>query len=735
MLSRVEKKIRDMRISFKEVISSVDMRNYLTRLISVALTGINASGTVRLAFYDEKQSKSPKTPEACTDGKTIWVNVFGGFFMKAARSKTEKLSIVIGKIAHELGHVFFTDVNSFSKEVERIADEKKLDVPKKAGLERELSDITEFLTEHPESTSAFSKELAELNNILEDGYIEARLYDTISGVLIDGLNVIRRKQKHHFPALREELAMYERLEEEQKPKALLSIIHGLLLSYAKYGLLKVNWRNPDETESEPVQWVSSVKKDVSMFLNEDSSIKRTKISEVVFAKLWPVIKPTIPTGEDAKDGGEGDGKPTASPHPAGSTAPTGGSGVMKRSEMKPKSKGKDSDEKRKRTDKALEESSKKRDEKSKDETTVPSDEDKDTSPPDEKGGVPAKGATPEEEGMCEDRPEGELSELDIDDEVDDTSDIEKAFDKIERDIAERAAIDAVNDDIKSELSEDIKKTDLGPLSVKSATEVRRINRVDESTKKLYNENSKTTVEPMARVMAKTLAPLLKKRRDDAALPMSGFFSGSKFDATRLVSADCRPFKRNATPEPDRSAAICVLVDESASMHGARIDAARMAALTVYLFAQECGIPCSVMGHTENFHGKNELVINSYSVFDSPDKDDKYRILSIRAREDNRDGAAIRFAGAELMKRKEAIKILFSISDGVPCAHNYYGSAANKDTKDAIEKLRHDGALVFAAAIGGDKPAIKQIYTDGFVDINDLTTLPGQMLSIIKRFVK
>ena len=82
-------------------------------------------------------------------------------------------------------------------------------------------------------------------------------------------------------------------------------------------------------------------------------------------------------------------------------------------------------------------------------------------------------------------------------------------------------------------------------------------------------------------------PYLRKNDGDNAMDMTGFFSGSKFDATRLVYNDYRVFKHATTPLPDNKIAVSILIDESASMGGKRIEMARAAAIALYSFCEKC----------------------------------------------------------------------------------------------------------------------------------------------------
>ena len=68
----------------------------------------------------------------------------------------------------------------------------------------------------------------------------------------------------------------------------------------------------------------------------------------------------------------------------------------------------------------------------------------------------------------------------------------------------------------------------------------------------------------------------------------------------------------------------------------------------------------IYGHSTGWGADVDLY--SYAEFDSIDRDDKFRLMDISARNSNRDGAALRFVAEQLSKRPD---IRFDIAD-------YYG---------------------------------------------------------------
>ena len=128
---------------------------------------------------------------------------------------------------------------------------------------------------------------------------------------------------------------------------------------------------------------------------------------------------------------------------------------------------------------------------------------------------------------------------------------------------------------------------------------------------------------------------------------------------------------------------------------------------------------------------------SYAEFDSIDNKDKYRIMDVCARSQNRDGAALAYMYHMLEKRSEEIKLLFVISDGQPAASGYYGNSACLDMQNIVKTYkRKSGIVTIAAAIGSDKAAIEKIYgSDNFLDVSELDKLPLVMTNIIIKNLK
>ena len=230
------------------------------------------------------------------------------------------------------------------------------------------------------------------------------------------------------------------------------------------------------------------------------------------------------------------------------------------------------------------------------------------------------------------------------------------------------------------------------------------------------------------------------RKDGGTL--SGLYMGKRLSRGNLFRQDGKIFEKKVLPEEGFSVAIAILVDESGSMHcGDRIGYAREAVQVIYDFCRSLSIPAMVYGHSthnrlnKSGSGYEEVVdIFAYADFDSADGNDALRMMDMRARDTNRDGAALLFVGERLLKREED-KILILISDGTPNAENYQGETAKKDLQEIKRNLTKRGVVLFAAAIGDDREQIEDIYQDGFLNISDLNAMPAKLAKLLLKYIR
>ena len=244
-----------------------------------------------------------------------------------------------------------------------------------------------------------------------------------------------------------------------------------------------------------------------------------------------------------------------------------------------------------------------------------------------------------------------------------------------------------------------------------------------------------TLMPVIRELIRKTNPLLE-HEVSAEFAKSQLY-GTKFCADQAASLDFRVFARKRPPEEEPSLAVALRIDESASMSAfGRLDAAKQAAVALYEFCTGCGIPIMVYGDTADRSKLEQMSVYAYVDFESKDADEKYALMNIQARSNNRDGMALRIISERLLNAPQKSKLIISISDGQPKAMpDYSGEKAAYDMKDTLQEFRRKGIQFLAAAIGQDKEAIRELYgAENTLDITDLKQLPARLVQVIARFM-
>lgn len=179
--------------------------------------------------------------------------------------------------------------------------------------------------------------------------------------------------------------------------------------------------------------------------------------------------------------------------------------------------------------------------------------------------------------------------------------------------------------------------------------------------------------------------------------------------------------------------IMVLADESGSTSGSKSEAIKDATTIIAESCAALNIPCCVLGFTADEKRdplKYEAVIRHYTSWKNK-KTDRTSIANMRARCNNRDGASIRYAVSLLKKRKEAQKILFVISDGLPIALGYSGEPARKDTKLAIREAKNVCSLTGILVGDSNVEHVHEMYGNDFLLVKNVSTLPAQLSKLFR----
>lgn len=233
-------------------------------------------------------------------------------------------------------------------------------------------------------------------------------------------------------------------------------------------------------------------------------------------------------------------------------------------------------------------------------------------------------------------------------------------------------------------------------------------------------------------VGKVAAKKLKAYLDPEKEPCweKDLYYGPKLITARLSNPNMKHWARKAKKERRPKLTVCILVDESGSMMGRNIEAAKAAVIALFEMCRALGIRFGVFGHTCY---DPQVQMTCYVPFGSNDPMDRYRLLKISAQRNNRDGAALRYCAELLSKEQTDRKLLIIISDGQPAAHGYHGEPAKRDIQKVLADFEHKGVKFIAAAIDSDKAAIEDIYgTQRFLDITNLEMLPTKLAALVRK---
>lgn len=309
-------------------------------------------------------------------------------------------------------------------------------------------------------------------------------------------------------------------------------------------------------------------------------------------------------------------------------------------------------------------------------------------------------------------------------------DYEYAAEDIER-LLESMAEEKVTEELEEELSEELQREAnsirYGNAHRNIHITVNRMSHVDQDLIDSYNRVAPDLLMLSKRLQRSVSAALRDQRQGGK---QTGLLIGKRLNQHALYRTDGRIFYNSRLPTEPINLSVGLLIDESGSMcSNDRITRARATAIVIQDFCESLGIPLMVVGHTA---WSSRVQLFSYSDFDTYDKNNRYRLMDMSARDCNRDGAALRFVAEKLSKQISEVKILMIICDGQPNDDGYSGTEAEADLRGIKLEYARKGVKIYAAAIGDDRPRIERIYGDGYLDITNLNELPMMLTNLIVR---
>lgn len=766
--------------------------------------------------YDDKNSKV-----AYTTGKSIFINA--GNKLLGGANRDNRYKYVYGLFAHEVGHILYTDFMLSERTIRAILQGSFYpELPKEKEYENDVLQITDYIQDRMKA-QIVSRMYHKLSNVLEDGHIENRIMYNYQGDIKRNLTLLRNMHFDKMPTVSE-----SEIKETEEGEYILSSVLQALLCYVKYGKLKYG---EADISNERIQAVFSVANETDEYLITADTLKRAKLCNIIFVKLWKYFKPVIDALAEqsaderqypnlmglSDDGSGGQPMDSSSDNSVGDTRNTaqikqlisqmqqGGSSTESENDSQTdndvsstQSSPSENEQSQEQQSQAVENSSpdeetknvgnednssaeengssngsesEESEETEEQEEGLSEDEDEDSDESNESQSESSEENNSEkgEEDSTENQSDNsnqlgkssqqndtdnssnsENHDFEVPDEAKDAegngeitedkgyeSDLNlisaKTVDELMEEMATTKALNDYEKDLKKEVEQVVADLSLPNIHKSCDIELHRKLNVDETHKVIYD-----TISPELISLSKGLQRNVKQKLKDyqQGAKFTGLYFGRRIDKNNLSRTDGKIFYNNRLPQDVPQLAVGILIDESGSMSGTRIQFARSMAVVLYDFCRGLNIPVNIVGHTEEGWSSRKVELYDYCEFDSIDGNDKYRLMDIKDRGCNRDGAAIFFMCERLSKRYEEQKLLFVISDGLPNGDGYGGTSAKEDIATIVKRYERQGVKTIACAIGDDKKNIKEIYGENrFFDISDLSQLPNTLTKKIISTIK
>lgn len=618
---------------------------------------------------------------AYTDHKNIVANAH--CYLMQGLKRPQRFLALHGFIYHETAHLLYTDKNYKMKCLQEIVENNIL----YPDPDVECDALKKVLAAE-NHTNAFAQIWNNIRNALEDGYIEYTFLDDYPAPRFsDGLNYMRQLFLKSFEPF-EDMIKNEKDEESK-----LFTIFNLLLQYAKFGVLP--YKNRKEQKDERMQAVIKCIPyidDVNMLgENEDHYRSINNVVACLQDYLVAYLN-SLPDEEEAQN------------DPQGAGAGCDANGVpqeltQKLQEMAEMAGLFDCDE-------------------------------------NDPSGLPLAGLSNRNGEGHKPLPsqQGQMGAGSVPEENEsEEATLEKSAQTMQQllnGISSQKAETELEKQLHQELQTEQQSFDYGEIHNGVTCTMQRQTKVSDQASKEY-ENVRPDIERLSKATSKGLRQILKDRR--AGSVQRGLYFGKSISPVSYSRYDKKYFQNKKLPTDSPTLSIAVVIDESGSMSGQKIEAAKIMALVVYNFCMELGIRLMIVGHTAS-NGHVELT-NYCDFGGSFDNNDLARIMAIRSKFCNRDGYANKYAVEKLRKEQSDMKLCIVISDGAPNDSGYGGSIAYADIKKVKRDAKNHHIDTVVAAIDDDKEDIKEIYgEDSFLDITDLDTLPKQIVAVIKKYL-
>lgn len=671
-------------ITDQALFASSTYADYQSR-IAEGITRRYRTGVHVVMDWDERETAHV----AYTNNITIHINAANTITSSFPTRLLKSLSLT-GMTGHECGHMLFTDFTAAALYLQTLENGGFYPGKPTLSVSSHTSNYQELMEALGQKAACLTlaKLAAQLINIFEDVYIEARMCQEYPGSIRQGINLNNDRFAEQIPSIQKQMDdNYQGF----------SIIANLFIQYCKAGDIN----NVTGYQGEYLDAFHECLPFVTDCIYETDPLKRFQAANEILVVLWDYIKPLIQSAKESDRSGNFDQFSDELSQTLDQQIVNGPPLSQKKGRPKNKKKAKISDS-------TLQ--------KGRDEVQEILQE--------ETGRIALEKTSDSSVGSHP----GISYHFDYAGSGYETAakDIQNVLTKLAKSLAELE----YEEDLSEELQKESHAIRYGNIHKGIHIHINRITQVPQHLIENYEAIAAPLLDISSRLQQSVKEILDKKRNGEK---LNHLVYGRRLEPRNLYHNDGGYFSRTRLPGDPSELAVALLIDESGSMRSAaRLPMANQTAIILYDFCRSLNIPITIYGHTED--DCDTVQLYSYAEYNSVDNQDRYRLMDMAPRSGNRDGAALRFVAEHLRKRPEELKLLILISDGQPAGTRYYGTDAEADLRAIKKEYHQKGIILFAAAIGSDKERIKRIYGDGFLDITDLNKLPKLLPQLITQYI-
>jgi cobalamin biosynthesis protein CobT len=263
-----------------------------------------------------------------------------------------------------------------------------------------------------------------------------------------------------------------------------------------------------------------------------------------------------------------------------------------------------------------------------------------------------------------------------------------------------------------------------------------------------------TTRHMVAPMQKEIERMMAARSQSVKIP--GFRSGRLHSGSlhRLRVGDDRVFRRKQE-NISKETAVSLVVDNSGSMNGEKIQTAMAAAYALSQTLERVGIKHEVIGFTTkeltreqsrelnkeesrvgtDYSRSEPIYMPIYKSYDerlTPEVKRRFAATYVYGGflRNNIDGESITMASHRLLQQREPRKVMLVLSDGHPSCNGNH-SELYSDLHDAVDRITR--ARIEIVGIGIKSSAVRQFYPQSIV-LDEIKDLPKTVMGELKRIL-